>query len=128
MKPSEKFRTAIEDYLKDKALKDSLFAPAFAKASKSLEQCLHYIISEVKKTGECAFDASEIFSIAEKYYTDDAISAVKEIKCQVMVNQPQKADLFSCAPPISAPAPKAQKTPAAEAPTPLQTELTLFDL
>ena len=66
MKTSEKFKTAIENYLTETALSDAVFAPAFAKPSKNIADCLQYILGEVKKTGECTFDNSEIFAIAVK--------------------------------------------------------------
>lgn len=129
MKASEKFRTAIDTYLKTLAQGDDAFAPHFAKASKNLESCLHYIMGEVKKTGLCAFDNQEIFDMAIKYYTDDSIGTPAPVACRAVVQTPAPADLFS-QPEISAmpvktePAPPVRQTvkPA------VQTALTLFDL
>ncbi|WET03961.1 Cas9 inhibitor AcrIIA9 family protein [Flavobacterium sp. YJ01] len=136
MKGSEKFKTRIEDFLKEKSQSDSVFAPMLEKASKNLENCFKYIISEVQKTGECSFDDSEIFDMAVKYYTDDTIGNLPDIKCRVTTNQPKVADLFSAPAPIAEN--PVQKNPAAADPAadiPLQktskqaqTTLTLFDL
>ncbi|MDQ1164629.1 Cas9 inhibitor AcrIIA9 family protein [Flavobacterium sp. SORGH_AS_0622] len=90
MKGSEKFKTRIEDFLKEKSQSDTAFATMLLKASKNLENCLKYIISEVMKTGECAFDDSEIFDMAVAYYTDDTIGNIPEIKCRVTTNQPKR--------------------------------------
>lgn len=135
MNGSEKFKTRIEDFLKEKSLSDSLFAPMLAKASKNIDGCLRYIISEVRKTGQCAFDDSEIFAMAVRYYSDDAIGAVPEISCRVMTNQPQKADLFSAPAPVAeidgqknASTAPAKEISVKETPKPVQTALTLFDL
>lgn len=126
MNASEKFKTAIENYLKETALNDTAFAPMFAKTTKNIEDCLKYIISEVKKTGFCAFDDSEIFTMAVRYYTDDSIEEPVHTNCKVTVNQPAKADLFSDSTQYS---PIAEvKAPAKETPKPAQTTLTLFDL
>lgn len=136
MKGSEKFKTRIEDFLKEKSQSDFSFAPMLEKTTKDVESCLKYIISEVKKTGECAFDDSEIFDMAVKYYTDDTIGIPPEIKCRVTATPPKEADLFS------APAPLLENPfdsiPAVEnavtipivkhTPKPAQTTLTLFDL
>jgi hypothetical protein len=136
MNGSEKFKTRIEDFLSEKSVSDPLFAPMLAKTSKNVENCLKYIISEVKKTGFCAFDDSEIFDMAVKYYTDDTIGIPPEIKCRVTVNQPQTADLFSAPPAITQNA--VQNIPVAKTavvassvkaiPKHAQTTLTLFDL
>ena len=64
MKASDKFKTAIESYLSEKAQNDALFSADYKKESKNLESCFHYIFGEVKKTGECAFDNQEIFDMA----------------------------------------------------------------
>lgn len=131
MNGSEKFKTRIENFLKEKSLTDTTFAPMLEKASKNVENCLKYIIAEVKKTGFCAFDDSEIFDMAVQYYIDDTIGLPPEIKCKVMVNQPQEADLFTAAAPDTesisiAPTPIAylKKSNQKQA----QTTLTLFDL
>lgn len=136
MKGSEKFKKRIEDFLHEKSLSDALFAPMLAKGSKNVENCLKYIIAEVRKTGLCAFDHSEIFEMAVKYYTDDTIGTPPEIKCRVEVNEPQKADLFSAPPPLTKAVAEnltAVQTPVKELPLqktvkPAQSALTLFDL
>lgn len=136
MKGSEKFKTRIEDFLKEKSQSDTAFAPMLLKASKNLENCLKYIIFEVKKTGECAFDDSEIFDMAVKYYTDDTIGNIPEIKCRVTADQPKEADLFSAPAHIAenakqvipdAPVP-AKDIPLQKTAKQAQTTLTLFDL
>lgn len=126
MNASEKFKSVVENYLKETALNDSAFAPMFAKTSKNIEDCLKYIMSEVKKTGLCAFDDSEVFAMAVQYYNDDTIAKPVNTNCKVMVNQPVKADLFS-APFETAPIAEV-KAPEKETPKPATTTLTLFDL
>jgi hypothetical protein len=126
MNASEKFKSVIENYLKETALNDTAFAPMFAKTTKNIEDCLKYIMSEVKKTGFCAFDDSEVFAMAVTYYTDDSITKPVHTNCKVMVNQPVKADLFST--PIETTPTEAVKTPAKETSKAEKTVLTLFDL
>lgn len=126
MEATETFKTIIENYLKEKALNDTAFATAFAKPSKNIEDYIKYIISEVKKTGLCAFADSEIFEIAVKYYFNDTITKPVQTNCKIMTNQPVKADLFTT--PIETACNVAEKTPVKESPKTAQTALTLFDL
>ncbi|MTH15884.1 Cas9 inhibitor AcrIIA9 family protein [Flavobacterium sp. LC2016-01] len=126
MKASDKFKTAIENYLNEKAQNDTAFAPALAKQSKNLESCFHYIFGEVKKTGECAFDNQEIFDMAVLYYTDDSIGTPAPVQCRVAVSPPVKPDLFSTAPAVSEST--VQKTQVVQSVKPAQKTLTLFDL
>ncbi|MWB95015.1 hypothetical protein GON26_11615 [Flavobacterium sp. GA093] len=126
MKASDKFKTIIENYLNETAQSDTIFAQNFSKASKNLESCFNYIFGEVKKTGFCAFDDSEIFYMAVKYYTDDSIAEPEPVHCRVLVNPPVKADLFSSATevPQNSIVPKTEVPALKSAPK----TLTLFDL
>ena len=125
MKASDKFKTAIENYLSEKAQNDAVFSADYKKESKNLESCFHYIFGEVKKTGECAFDNQEIFDMAVKYYTDDTIRTPAPVQCRVAVSPPAKPDLFSTAPTVSQST--VQKIEIVQPVKPVQT-LTLFDL
>lgn len=127
MKPSDDFKTAIENYLNTTAQGDSAFAQSLAKETKNIESCFNYIFGEVKKTGLCAFDNQEIFDMALKYYNDDSIGAPAPINCKVVVNQPVKADLFSSAPELATQV-KRPETVVMQTPKPVQQTLTLFDL
>ncbi|WP_347052256.1 PcfK-like family protein [Flavobacterium olei] len=104
MKGSDKFNTAIEDYLNDRAQGDTAFAQHYSKASKNLESCFNYIFGEVKKTGYCGFDNQEIFDMAVRYYEDDSIGVPASVKCRVEVNKPAENDLFSCPADVAQPA------------------------
>lgn len=127
MKPSDDFKTAIENYLSTTALSDSAFARSLAKETKNIESCCSYIFGEVKKTGLCAFDNQEIFDMAVKYYNDDSIGTPAPINCKVVVNQPIKADLFNYAPVVT-PQVARPETVVLQTAKPVQKTLTLFDL
>lgn len=127
MKPSDDFKTAIENYLNTTALNDSAFAQRFSKETKNIESCFNYIFGEVKKTGFCAFDNQEIFDMAVKYYNDDSIGTPAPINCKVVVNQPVEADLFNSSPEVTPPVTRPE-TVAVQTPKPAQKTLTLFDL
>jgi len=127
MKPSDDFKTAIENYLNTTAKGDSAFARSLAKENKNIESCFNYIFGEVKKTGFCAFDNQEIFDMALKYYSDDSIGVSAPINCKVVVSQPLQADLFNSAPVIT-PQVTRPETVVVQKPKPAQQTLTLFDL
>jgi len=126
MKASDKFKTVIENYLNETAQSDTVFAQNFSKTSKNLESCFSYILGEVKKTGLCAFDDSEIFDMAVKYYNDDSIAEPEPVQCRVVVNQPEKPDLFSSASEVPRNSIVAKTQVPALKPAPKT--LTLFDL
>ena len=128
MKPSDDFKTAIENYLNTTAQSDAVFARSLAKETKNIESCFNYIFGEVKKTGLCAFDNQEIFDMAVKYYTDDSIGIPAPIACRAVVQTPPKADLFS-QPETATLSNKSGTIPQVKQEVkPVQTALTLFDL
>ena len=124
MEATETFKTIIDNYLKEKATTDLAFAPALKKTTKSLEDCINYILTEVKKTGLCAFADNEIFDMAVNYYNDDTIITSKN-KHNVTIQQTAKPDLFTT--PIVATPTTAEKTAVLPTPKSSQTTLNLFD-
>lgn len=88
MKSSKNFEAVILEYLTTKAENDQSFAEHFVKPTKKIEDCITYILNQVKKSGCNGFHDSEIFEMAENYYIQDNVEVGKSIKCQVVVNRP----------------------------------------
>lgn len=80
------FADTIRHYLEKRAEKDVLFAVKFANPSKSVEDCVTYIINEVKKSGCNGFTDDEIFGMATHFYEEDEIEVGNPINCKVVVN------------------------------------------
>lgn len=80
------FADTIRHYLEKRAEKDVLFAVKFANPSKSVENCVTYIINEVKKSGCNGFTDDEIFGKAIHYFEESEIEVGNPINCQVVVN------------------------------------------
>lgn len=67
MKVSEQFKSTIKAYLDNMAAVDSLFAPVYQKPTKNIDNCITYILNQVKKSGCCGFSDDEIFGMALHY-------------------------------------------------------------
>lgn len=65
---------------------DSLFAPVYQKSTKNIDNCITYILNQVKKSGCCGFSDDEIFGMALHYYQEDNIEVGSPLKCNVVVN------------------------------------------
>ena len=68
MKGTEHFTRTIAEYLNQRAASDPLFAPNLMKPNKNIEDCVTYILNEVKKSGCNGFDDDEIYSMAVHFY------------------------------------------------------------
>ena len=86
MKGTEHFKKTIAEYLNQMAATDPLFAPNLAKEGKNIEDCITYILNQVKASGCNGFSDDEIYSMAVHYYDEDDIKIGEKIECQVAVN------------------------------------------
>lgn len=85
-KGTRAFNETIKAYLEERAENDALFAVRFANPSKSVEDCVTYIINQVQKSGCNGFKDAEIYGMAIHYYEESEIEVGNPINCQVVVN------------------------------------------
>lgn len=86
-KGTQAFNETIRTYLEERAENDALFAVKYANPSKSVDECVAFILHSVQKSGCCGFTDDEIFGLAVHYYEESEIEAVKPMtNCQVVVN------------------------------------------
>lgn len=85
-KGTRAFNDTIKAYLEARAEDDALFAIKFANPSKSMEDCVTYIINQVQKSGCNGFDDAEIYGMAVHYWEEDEIEVGSPINCKVVVN------------------------------------------
>lgn len=68
------------------AQQDPLFADRFCNPNKKIEDCITYILNQVRNSGLQGFDDDEIYSLAVHYYVEEGINPGTPIQCQVIVN------------------------------------------
>ena len=85
-KGTRAFNDTIKAYLEERAENDALFAVRFANPSKSVEECVTFILNEVKKSGCCGFTDAEVYGMATHYYDEEEIEVGNPINCKVVVN------------------------------------------
>lgn len=83
---SPHFKATIQNYLEQRAESDELFARLYRNPLKNIEDCLTYILNEVRKIGYHGFDDSEIYGMAVHYYDEVNIEVGKPMDCKVVVN------------------------------------------
>lgn len=86
MKGTEQFKKTIKAYLEDRAKTDALFATTYAKPNKNIDDCITFILNQVKNSGCNGFADDEIYSLAVHYYDEDKINVGKPMNCNVVVN------------------------------------------
>lgn len=86
MKGTTNFKATIQSYLEERAMMDELFAVTYAKPEKNIDDCITFILNEVKRSGCNGFNDDEIYSMAMHYYDEDNIKVGSKINCNVVVN------------------------------------------
>lgn len=86
MNSTAHFKRTIQAYLEQRASEDKLFAEAYRKEGKNIDDCVTYILNEVQRSGCNGFTDGEIYSMAVHYYDEDNIEVGNPISCQVTVN------------------------------------------
>lgn len=85
-KGTDLFKATIEVYLNGRAEQDPLFAETMKKEKKNIDDCITYILNQVKASGCAGFDDSEVYNMAVHYYDEDDINVGKPVQGNVIVN------------------------------------------
>jgi hypothetical protein len=86
MKTTDNFKKVVEKHLETIAANDPLFAEAYKKETKNIDDCITYILNTVKKSGCNGFTDEEVFGMAIHYYDEDKIEVGKPVSSNVIIN------------------------------------------
>lgn len=86
MKATEHFKQTIKAYLDEKAQNDELFAVSYAKESKNMDDCVTFILNQVKRSKCMGLTDEEVYSLAVHFFDEDDIEIGNSIACNVIVN------------------------------------------
>jgi hypothetical protein len=99
MKVSNEFKNTIEKHLNDKSFLNNDFAIHYKKEGKNLDDCCSYILQKVEESGNNGFADSEIFGMAEEYYTLDNVVIKESKNMRVVVNHTVEKPVSTYVPP-----------------------------
>ena len=88
---SDYMKQDIKEYLDKLAERDEAFAFCYMDDTKSLEQCMDFICTQVQKSGAKGFHDNEIYSLAVHYYQEDEPGEIQDglsKRCNVIINHP----------------------------------------
>ena len=86
MKATEHFRQTIKAYLDERAQNDELFAVSYAKENKNMDDCVTFILNQVKSSKCMGLTDEEVYSLAVHFFDEDDIEIGNSIACNVIVN------------------------------------------
>lgn len=86
MKATEHFRQTIKAYLDERAQNDELFAVSYAKDNKNMDDCVTFILNQVKRSKCMGLTDEEVYSLAVHFFDEDDIEIGNSIACNVIVN------------------------------------------
>ena len=87
MKGTKTFREIVWNYLLSRAEDDDRFRDRLYKEGKNIDDCVTYILNQVKQSQCCGFADEEIFDMALHYYDEDDIEIGGKIdSSRIVVN------------------------------------------
>lgn len=86
MKATEHFKQTIKAYLDERAKNDELFAVSYAKENKNMDDCVTFILNQVKSSKCMGLTDEEVYSLAVHFFDEDDIEIGNHIACSVIVN------------------------------------------
>ena len=86
MKATEHFKQTIKAYLDERAKNDELFAVSYAKENKNMDDCVTFILNQVKRSKCMGLTDEEVYSLAVHFFDEDDIEIGISIACNVIVN------------------------------------------
>lgn len=86
MKATEHFKQTIKAYLDERAKNDELFAVSYAKENKNMDDCVTFILNQVKRSKCIGLTDEEVYSLAVHFFDEDGIEIGNSIACNVIVN------------------------------------------
>ena len=86
MKATEHFKQTIKAYLDERAKNDELFAVSYAKENKNMDDCVTFILNQVKRSKCMGLTDEEVYSLAVHFFDEDDIEIGNPIVCNVIVN------------------------------------------
>lgn len=86
MKATEHFKQTIKAYLDERAKNEELFAVSYAKENKNMDDCVTFILNQVKRSKCMGLTDEEVYSLAVHFFDEDDIEIGNPIVCNVIVN------------------------------------------
>ena len=86
MKATEHFKQTIKAYLDKRAKNDELFAVSYAKENKNMDDCVTFILNQVKRSKCMGLTDEEVYSLAVHFFDEEDIEIGNPIACNVIVN------------------------------------------
>ena len=86
MKGTETFKICIQEYLNKAAEVNPIFAKKMENPKKNIDECINYILSQVKSSGANGFEDTEIYGIAMHYYDDENVKVSNAPQANVIIN------------------------------------------
>ena len=86
MKATEHFKQTIKAYLDERAKNDELFAVSYAKENKNMDDCVIFILNQVKSSKCMGLTDEEVYSLAVHFFDEEDIEIGNPIACNVIVN------------------------------------------
>ena len=67
------FIQRIEAWMEEEKKKDPLFADQVKASGKTADGACNYVLSEVRKSGQCGYDDAEVYGMVRHFFDEDDV-------------------------------------------------------
>jgi len=86
-KAEDNFKKIIEEQMILHSMANPTFEKHLKKEDKSIDGCVKYIYSAVKKSGRTGFTDSEVYNMAVHYFVEDDVNESSEAPAHMILNK-----------------------------------------
>ena len=79
------FIQRIEAWMEEEKKRDPLFADQVKASGKTAEGACNYVLSEVRKSGQCGYDDAEVYGMVRHFFDEDDVKDPGEQDVQRIV-------------------------------------------
>jgi len=91
LKGSDSFKVVIKKHLDEYSKTDKLFESVYNNPNKNLDECINYILNQVRESGCIGYEDEEIYSLARHYYDEENLVIGKPVVSgEIIINQQKK--------------------------------------
>ena len=80
---------AMQQMLQERCIAEPSFAIKMANPSKSMEEAVNYLCSQIQKSGMCCVDDTTVMNILVHYFDENEIEDCGKVNCNIVVSKPE---------------------------------------
>ncbi len=83
---------AMQQMLQERCIAEPSFAIKMANPSKSMDEAVNYLCSQIQKSEMCCVDDTTVMNILVHYFDENEIEDCGKVNCNIVVSKPELSE------------------------------------